>query len=209
MTLDFICLLNSKLTHIVTLSTPGGRDGVIDSEDSRFCFISNQDLKFKLQADFGLSRIVFTEDNFRLSKISRANNSHMSILVAVEGSLMSKNSRRTCACSVYFRYNSTSNFSVSVPEKRSSTIPEIHGIAKAVRTAKHNQMTKLTIISDSALAIKLCYEALTTPIMSSAILQHAVQVESNLTPIFNQLRASFFLLPPIGDHSSEIPSWGL
>ena len=34
MTLDLVCLLNSKLTHIVTLSTPGGRDGEIDAEDS-------------------------------------------------------------------------------------------------------------------------------------------------------------------------------
>ena len=66
---------------------------------------------------------------------------------------------------------------------------------KSVRTATHNQMKRLTIISDAALAIKLCHEALTTSIMSSSVLQRAVQVESNLTPILNQLRNSlpFFL----------------
>ena len=34
MTLDLICLLNSKLTHIVTLSTTGGREGIIDTDDN-------------------------------------------------------------------------------------------------------------------------------------------------------------------------------
>ena len=64
MTLDLVCLLNSKLTHNVTLATPGGSEGEIDPEDSRFCFISDNDMKVKLQEDYGLSRIVSTEENF-------------------------------------------------------------------------------------------------------------------------------------------------
>ena len=66
MTLDLVFLLNSKLIHIVTLATPGGSEGEIDPEDSRFCFISDHNLKVKLQEDYGLSRIVATEGNFCL-----------------------------------------------------------------------------------------------------------------------------------------------
>ena len=102
MTLDLVCLLNSKLTHIATLATPGGSEGQIDFEDPRFCFISDFDLKIKLQEDYGLSRVVATEGNFSISKTSRADDSQKSILVAVDGSLMSTNSRRTAACAIYY-----------------------------------------------------------------------------------------------------------
>ena len=75
MTLDLVCPLNSNLTHITTLATPGGSEGQIDFEGPRFCFVSDLNLKLKLQEDYGLSRIVATEGSFSISKTSRADDS--------------------------------------------------------------------------------------------------------------------------------------
>ena len=143
-----------------------------------------------MQEDLGLSRIVKVEGNFSVSNLSRADDSHKSILVAVDGSLMSTNSRRTAACAIYFKFNSGANYSISVPEKRSSTLPEVRGIHEAIKSARTLNIRNLTIIADSALAIRLCHEALSTPMMSSSILQRASQVEPGLTNVFSCLRSA-------------------
>ena len=63
-TLDLVSLLNAKLTHLTTLAKPGGGEGQIDPEYPRFTFVSNWDLKLKMQEDLGLSRIVKVEGKF-------------------------------------------------------------------------------------------------------------------------------------------------
>ena len=189
-TLDLVSLLHAKLTNISTLARPGGGEGEIDTEDPRFIFISNWDLKQKLQEDLGLSRIVKVNGSFSISNLSRADDNHKSVLCAVDGSLMSTNSRRTAACSIIYKYNSGANFRISVPEKRSSTMPEVRGLHEAIKSAKILKIKRLTLIADSLLAIRLTHEALTTPMMSSSVLQRASQVEPALSNIFACLRSS-------------------
>ena len=79
--LDLIMILNAKLFKLKTIALDDGKIGNIKTDDSRFTFISNKDIKSKLNTDYSPSRIIKSSEYFRINKTSEADNEKLSIFI--------------------------------------------------------------------------------------------------------------------------------
>ena len=88
---------------------------------------------------------------------------------------------------VVFKVNSPLNFGITVASENSSTVSEIVGLVEGISFAHANKISSLTMVSDSASAIKLVAEAMVMPLTGSSPLQKAVKMESILASKFNKV----------------------